>query len=157
PLVLLLAILSYRLTGQYAIHRLRRLREEAVCVLQGTVLLALLVMATIFFLHDPYESRTTMVLFCLLTAAGLTVSRRLSWTTIHYLRGHGYTRPHAVMVGTGRVARKTARALRRAHWMGIKTIGFIEDQPSRWTGDLHILGNFTDLPVLIQKYHIGHV
>src|SRR5262249_3871111 len=49
PLVLLLSALAYRLTGQYAIHRMRRLREEAICVFKGTALLSLLVMATIFF------------------------------------------------------------------------------------------------------------
>src|SRR5437763_16080157 len=48
PLVTLLAAVAYHLTGQYTIHRLRRLREEVVCVLKGTVLLSLFVMATTF-------------------------------------------------------------------------------------------------------------
>ena len=46
PLVVLLAAVAYRLTGQYVIHRLRRFREEMVAVLKGTALLSLLVMAT---------------------------------------------------------------------------------------------------------------
>src|SRR5262249_24218979 len=62
PLVLLLCAIAYRLTGQYAVHRLRRLREETVCVVKGTVLLSLVVMATLFFLHDAYESRATLLL-----------------------------------------------------------------------------------------------
>ena len=63
PLVLLLAAVAFRLTGQYAIHRLRRFREEVVGVVKGVTLLSLLVLATTFFRHDPYESRATMVLF----------------------------------------------------------------------------------------------
>ena len=59
PLVLLLAAVAFHLTGQYAIDRLRRLREEVVGVLKGVTLLALLVMATTFFRHDPYESRAS--------------------------------------------------------------------------------------------------
>jgi Undecaprenyl-phosphate glucose phosphotransferase len=55
------------------------------------------------------------------------------------------------------VARKTAWALRHASWMGIKNLGFVEDQPNRWTGDLDILGTFADLPRLIEKYNIGQV
>ena len=55
------------------------------------------------------------------------------------------------------LSRKTAWALRHANWMGIKNLGFIEDQPSRWTGDLDILGTFADLPALIDKYNIGQV
>ena len=64
---------------------------------------------------------------------------------------------HAVVVGTGRVARKTARSLRRASWMGIKNIGFVEDQPNRWTADLDILGTFADLPAIIQRYNVAQV
>src|SRR5690242_15021612 len=110
PLVVLLAALAYHLTGQYAVHRLRRFREEVVCVLKGTALLSLLVMATTFYLHDPYESRVTMVLFSVLAAAGVSAARRLSWSAIRELRSRGYNQTHAVIVGTGRVARKTSRA-----------------------------------------------
>src|SRR5215471_3781742 len=90
PLVVLLAALTYRLTGQYAIHRLRRLREEVVCVVKGTALLTLLVVAVIFCLRDPYESRPTLFLFAPLTAAGVLATRRMSWAAIRHLRSHGY-------------------------------------------------------------------
>jgi Undecaprenyl-phosphate glucose phosphotransferase len=157
PLVLLIAAASYKLTGQYVYHRLRRFREEVVSVCKGAALMTLLVIATTFSLHDPYESRATMVLFVLLTAGGIIAARRVSWAGIRWLRSRGYNQTLAVIVGTGRVARKTARALRNAHWMGIKAIGFVEDQPSRWTDDLHILGTTADLPELIEKYRVRHV
>jgi Undecaprenyl-phosphate glucose phosphotransferase len=157
PLVIVLAAVANRLTGQYAIHRLRRFREEVIGVLKGTALLSLLVMATTFYLHDPYESRVTMGLFSVLAAGGVLTTRRLSWAAIRALRRRGYNQTLAVIVGTGRVARKTAWALRHANWMGIKTLGFVEDQPSRWTSDLDILGTTADLPRLIQQYRIEHV
>ena len=157
PLVVLLSAVAYRLTGQYIIHRLRRLREEVVSVVKGTSLMSLLVIATTFGLHDPYESRATLVLFSVMTAGSVLAARRLTWAAIRWLRSRGYNQMHAVIVGTGRVARKTARALRHASWMGIKNLGFVEDQPSHWTGDLDILGTSADLPRLIEQYNIGHV
>jgi Undecaprenyl-phosphate glucose phosphotransferase len=157
PLVVLLSAVAYRLTGQYVIHRLRRLREEVVSVVKGTALMSLLVIATAFGLHDPYESRATFVLFSVMTAGSILAARRLTWAAIRWLRSRGYNQMHAVIVGTGRVARKTARALRHASWMGIKTLGFVEDQPNHWTGDLDILGTTADLPHLIEQYNIGHV
>jgi Undecaprenyl-phosphate glucose phosphotransferase len=157
PLVMILAAIAYRVTGQYEIHRLRRFREEIVCVLKGTMLLSLLMMSTSFYLHDPYDSRLTMLLFTVLTAAGVLVERRLSWALIRKLRTSGYNQTYSIIVGTGRVARKTARALRRAPWMGIKNIGFIEDQPNRWTSDLDILGTTAELPTLIEHYRVSHV
>jgi Undecaprenyl-phosphate glucose phosphotransferase len=157
PLVVLLAAVAYHLTGQYAIHRLRRFREEVVCVVKGTALLSLLVMATTFYLRDPYESRITMVLFSLLAGVLVLAARRLSWSAIRELRSRGYNQTHAVIVGSGRVARKTALALRRASWMGIKALGFVEDRQDRWTSDLNLLGTFAELPELITKYRIHHV
>jgi len=157
PLVILLSAVAFELTGQYVIHRLRRFREEIVAVIKGTALLSLLVMATTFYTHDPYESRATMLLFSVLTAGGLLTARRCSWAAIRYLRRRGYNQTRAVIVGTGRVGRKTARALRHASWMGIRSLGFVEDRPNRWTSDLNVLGTIDDLPVLVQKYQIEHV
>ena len=79
PLVLLLAVACFHLTGQYAIHRLRRLREEVVGVLKGVTLLGLMVMALSFFRHDPYESRTVMALFWASAFFLVLTARRLVW------------------------------------------------------------------------------
>jgi Undecaprenyl-phosphate glucose phosphotransferase len=157
PLVILLSAVAYRLTGQYTIDRLRRFREEMVGVVKGTALLSLLVMATIFYTQNPYDSRVTMLLFSLLAAFAVLTARRLSWYAIRALRSHGYNQTRAVIVGTGRVARKTARAFRHASWLGIRNLGFVEDQPNRWTSDLDILGTTDDLPDLIAKYNVEHV
>src|SRR5947199_218668 len=76
---------------------------------------------------------------------------------IRFLRSRGYNQTHSIVVGTGRVARRTARLLRSANWMGIRNVGFVEDQPTRWTADLDVLGTSADLPVLIEKYHVSHI
>jgi Undecaprenyl-phosphate glucose phosphotransferase len=157
PLVALLALVSYRLVGQYTVHRLRRFREEMLAVLQGTALLSLLVMATIFVLHDPYASRATVLLFSVLTAAGVLAGRRLGWGLVRTLRSRGYDQSFALIVGAGRGARRLARVLHRLNWLGIKNIGFVEERDRALAGDLDVLGNFTDLPELIKKYQIEHV
>jgi Undecaprenyl-phosphate glucose phosphotransferase len=157
PLVLLLAAVSYRIAGQYHIHRLRRFREEMVSVARGVALMTLFVIGSIFSIHSPYESRITVLVFSGLTIVIVLTARRLSWIGIRWLRTRGFNQSLAILVGTGRVARKTARAFRRASWMGIKVLGHVEDQPTRWTGDLHILGTSADLPRLIEKYRINHV
>src|SRR5262249_46432806 len=157
PIVILIAAVAYRLTGQYVIHRLRRLREEVVAVCKGTALMGLMVIAVTFSLQDPYESRATFLLFFCFTGVLMLATRRLSWWGIGWLRSHGYNQTYSLLGGTGRVARKPARALRVAHWMGIKNIGFVENQPNRWTGDLDILGTTDDLPRLIETYQISPV
>jgi Undecaprenyl-phosphate glucose phosphotransferase len=157
PLVLLLAFLAYRVAGQYSIDRLRRFREEMVAVAKGTALLALLVMAGLFFLHDPYESRANIILFSTLTACGVLAGRRLGWGLVHALRSRGYNQTHSLIVGAGRGARRLARALHRVSWLGIKNIGFVDERPGALSADLDVLGGFAELPELIRKYGVEHV
>jgi Undecaprenyl-phosphate glucose phosphotransferase len=157
PLVVILAAVAYHLAGQYKVHRLRRIREEMVAVVKGAALLSLLVMATTFFTRDHYESRGTMALFTALNAVGTLAGRRLIWEGVRKLRKRGLNQTHALIVGTGRVARKTARGLRHASWMGIRTVGFVEDNSSRWAGDLPLLGTTADLPDLVAKHRVEHV
>ena len=76
---------------------------------------------------------------------------------VHWLRRRGFNQTQTLIVGTGRVARKTARSLRQTSWLGFKNVGFVEDQPSHWASDLDILGTIADLPRLVDKYQVSHV
>src|SRR6185312_3292961 len=156
-LLWLLAFVAYRLAGQYNVSRLRRFREEMVAVFKGSLLLALLVMATIFFLHDPYESRAAILIFWVVSMALVLIGRRVAWAVIRTLRSHGYNQTFSIIVGAGRGARKMARALQRVSWLGIKNIGFVDENTNRLSGDLDVLGRFTELPNLIEKYGVQHV
>lgn len=157
PVVMALAALGFWLTSNYEIHRLRRLREELWAVLKGVPLLILLITGAAFFLQDDYVSRGAMALFAGLAIVSVLFTRRLTWWAVHQLRRRGYNPSFTVIVGTGRTARKTAAALRGATWMGFRNVGFVEDNPTRWTSDLDVLGTVTDLPGLIDKYRIDHV
>jgi Undecaprenyl-phosphate glucose phosphotransferase len=157
PLLWLLSIVAYRLVSMYDVGRLRRFREEIVAVFKGSLLLALLVMARIFFLHDAYESRAGVLIFWLLCVALVSIGRRSAWAVIRTLRSHGYNQTFSIIVGTGRAARKMARALQRVSWLGIKNIGFVDEKTNHLSGDLDVLGSFADLPQVIEKYGIRHV
>jgi Undecaprenyl-phosphate glucose phosphotransferase len=141
----------------YDVGRLRRFREEMVAVFKGSLLLALLVMARIFFLHDAYESRAGVLIFWLLSVVLVLIGRRCAWAVIRTLRSHGYNQTFSIIVGAGRAARKMARALQRVSWLGLKNIGFVDEQTNRLSGDLDVLGGFADLPELIEKYGVRHV
>jgi Undecaprenyl-phosphate glucose phosphotransferase len=157
PLILVLAAVAYQLAGQYQVHGLRRFRAEAVTIFKGSALLSLLVMATTFFTHDHYESRGTMAIFAVLTSVGMLTVRRAIWKGVRKLRKRGLYQSNALIVGTGRIARKTGRALRHASWMGIKNVGFVENDSSRWAGDLTVLGTTAELPAIVAKLRIEHV
>src|SRR5262249_56477205 len=106
---------------------------------------------------DPYESRLTMGLFFVLGLVLILAARRVTWAAVRTLRSRGYNQTFAIVVGTGRVARKTARALRQASWMGIKNVAFVDAKNDHLCSDLDVLGGFADLPALINKYRGAHV
>ncbi|QJX00387.1 undecaprenyl-phosphate glucose phosphotransferase [Frigoriglobus tundricola] len=158
PLVLLVGVLAFRIAGMYEVHRLRRFREELSAVARGVALLALLVMATSFARQAQYESRGAMVMFALGTLVGIVVVRRVSWTGMRRLRARGVNQSHAIVVGTGRLARRTVRTLRAVNWSGIQPIGYVEDEAHRGSAaDLPVLGSIGDLPELVAGHHIEHV
>ncbi|WP_020471557.1 undecaprenyl-phosphate glucose phosphotransferase [Zavarzinella formosa] len=157
PVVGALAIVAFWLAKNYEISRLRRLREEIWAVSKGIPLLVLLITGVGFYVQDPYVSRGAMTLFAGIAFVTVLTFRRLTWGLIHLLRRRGYNPTFSMIVGTGRVARKTANALRSASWMGIRNVGFVEDNPTRWSSDLDILGRVANLSDLIKKYNVEHV
>jgi len=157
PLILLLGLVSFRFAGMYEIHRLRRFREEIAAVLRGVGLMAILVMATSFARQAHYESRAIMALFASGTLLGIVAARRLSWTTLRRLRARGVNQSHALIVGTGRLARQTARTLRHVRWTGIRTVGFVEDDPVKIPTDIPVVGTIAELAELVETHHIEHV
>src|SRR6185437_8587476 len=157
PLILLLGLVSFRVAGMYEVHRLRRFREELAAVARGVALLALLVMATSFVRQAFYESRAVMILFVASLFIGDVAARRATWTAVRRLRSRGVNQSHALIVGTGRLARHTARTLRHVRWTGIRTVGFVEDDSIKSPPDLPVVGPIADLAELVDKHHIEHV
>jgi Undecaprenyl-phosphate glucose phosphotransferase len=158
PLMLFVGMIAYRIAGMYEIHRLRRFREELAAVGKGVALMALLAMATSFARQAQHESRGAMVMFAVCALVGITAARRLSWSAMRRLRARGVNQSHALVVGTGRLARITVRTLRAVNWSGIQPVGFVEDEVHRNAGaDLPVLGSIAELPALVERHHIEHV
>ncbi len=160
PLILLLAMVAYRVAGMYEVHRLRRFREELVAAAKGVALMALAVMAASFATQHHYQSRLAMLMFVACALLALLAARRATWKAVRRLRARGVNQSQALIVGTGRLARRTVRTLRSINWSGIQTVGHVEDETHRGpvsAVDLPILGNIGELPELVLKHNIHHV
>jgi exopolysaccharide biosynthesis polyprenyl glycosylphosphotransferase len=157
PLVLLAAVVSFRVCGLYEVTRLRRFREETHAVLRGVTVLALAVVAITFAMQSPYRSRGVFLVFGFLAFAFVLGYRRLSWRTLRNLRARGFNQTHALVVGSGRLARRTARSLGETAWLGIRPVAFVEDAHTGPVAELPVLGPIADLPRLVEDHHIEHV
>ena len=157
PLIVILSLVSYRVARMYEVHRLRRMREELVAVAKGVGLLLLLVMSTNFARQYPYESRLAMGIFAAATFVLVAVGRRISWLVLGRLRARGYNQSHALIIGSGRLARRTARSLEEASWMGIRTVAYCDDAAPSTPLEKPWVGPLDSLPRLVTELHIEHV
>jgi Undecaprenyl-phosphate glucose phosphotransferase len=159
PLVVILGWVCFRHSRLYEIHRLTRFREEAVAVAKGAALTTLLVALVALALRYEYSSRLAFVLFALLAFAFVLAARRFTWVAVGRLRAKGFNQSHALIVGTGRLARRTARTLKASGWTGIHTVAYVEDDPTARQKhcDIPVLGPIADLPRLVEEHHIEHV
>lgn len=157
PWVLFTAAVAYHFTEQYKINRMRRMREEAFCSVKGTFFLLLLLLAVDFFRKDLSGSRVMVAIFGILNFLFVFFVRQINWKLIRGFRSRGFDQSFAIIVGTGRVARKMASILKENSWLGIKNIGYVEDQVSPFSKDLDVMGKFEDLPELIKQYSVSNV
>ena len=157
PLLLLLAAISYHRSGLYEMHRLHAPARERGAVARGALLLFLLIIAVTFYRRDLYESRLALGLFLALNMAGLVLVRRALWWTVGRYRAAGAMPARALIVGSGRCARRVAGTLARHRWTGLKTLGFVDAPNCRAIGGLVQLGTLDDLARLVDEHHIDKV
>jgi exopolysaccharide biosynthesis polyprenyl glycosylphosphotransferase len=155
--VLIVAAVVFRAVGLYQVHRLIRLREEFFVVGKAIVLLALGMMALSFARQTQYESRAAMLLFPVVAFGFVFAFRRATWAILGRLRAAGWNQSHAIIVGSGRLARQAVRALRHASWTGIQPVACVEDGAARPIFDLPYAGTIDDLPRLVHECHAEHV
>jgi Undecaprenyl-phosphate glucose phosphotransferase len=157
PLVLVLAVVSYRLAGLYEIHRLREMPRELGVVFKAGGLLFVLVITTAFYRRDLYESRTALALFFGLNALGLAVARRFLWHVLRYFRGRGLNHGRALIVGSGRTGELVARTISKNNWTGLEAVGFVEDPSRRPSRLLPRLGAIDEIAAIADEHKIDHV
>ena len=159
PMVLVAALLSYRLAGLYQLGRRWSLSQETFQVGKAVTLMLLLVVATTFYARNPYESRLASVLFWSGTSVSLVVVRRLLGAYFRLRRRSGEMGSRALIVGSGRTARHLDQALRANNWLDVQPMGFVDDHDSAVEREEapRTVGAIDDLPELIETHHIQHV
>ncbi|MFH1266238.1 MAG: undecaprenyl-phosphate glucose phosphotransferase [Planctomycetota bacterium] len=157
PMVLVLAAVSYRLSGLYEVHRLRQLPRELGVICRASVLLFVLAITVTFYRRDLYESRLALALFLGLNVLALTLTRRIIWRLLKYMRGRGLNYGRAVIVGTGRNARRVARTIQENGWTGLEAVGFVDDSGKVEPQLLPRLGPVDELDRIVAEHDVDHV
>lgn len=155
--VLLLAAVAYRVCGLYEIHRLRQLPRELGTILRAAGLLFLLVITLTFYSQEHYKSRLALGTFLGLDVLGLVAARRGLWVGLKFFRNRGLNYGRAVVIGTGRTARRLAQTLQENTWTGLELVGFVDEPERAAPAPGPLLGQLADLPQIVADQKIDHV
>ena len=157
PAVLVIGAVAYRLRGLYEVHRLRQLPRELGTICKAGSLLFVLVITLTFYRRDLYESRLALAVFPALDALGLVLARRGVWRALRYLRGRGLNHGRAVIVGTGRTARRVAETIGANSWTGLEAVGFVDAPARARPVSLPRLGTISELQRVVAEHDVDHV
>ncbi|HET7225053.1 MAG TPA: undecaprenyl-phosphate glucose phosphotransferase [Candidatus Eisenbacteria bacterium] len=151
--VMLVTLLVLRAFPLYRSARTARLIQELATLAQGMLIVTALAALASFFARGEL-SRSVLLLFLLLAVGMLWASRIVIRLTLRALRRSGRNLRHALVVGTGELAREL---LRRIGWhpeYGIAVAGLVAGDASevgREVAGVRVIGAVDELDRLVEQ------
>lgn len=146
--------------GIYRPGRLWSLKQEMALVARAVLLFALVILAFLTALKI-YDVSRLLLLLAFLLQAGLTMLSRVTIrSALGRWRAAGANQRHVLIIGAGERGREFARELARNPELGIRVIGFLDDDPEKKDHEyagVPILGGLSDLPEILTEWVVDEV
>ncbi len=123
------------------------------CVLLASVLTGLF----IFILKIDIFSRAVFVESSLLLLLAISIWRVIKRLTVRSLIQGGYANYNVLIVGAGRTGLTLAEEIKAFPYLGIRTIGFLDDARTGEREGTKILGKISDLEQIVKQYFIDEI
>lgn len=133
-----------------------------VC-LAWAVVFAILVMLGFITKTSAYFSRTIVLAWMILTPLALVALRLEVYWGLRWLRQQGRNTRTVVIAGAGDLGRRLARNVGETPWLGMRLLGFFDDQVQ---GEIQlapenksysILGNLDDMVEFVRRHQVNMV
>jgi Undecaprenyl-phosphate glucose phosphotransferase len=153
--VALLVLRSFQL---YRSARTAQLSQELKALAQGIVIVTAIAGLASFLVRGEL-SRATLGLFALIATVALCASRIVVRFALHELRRHGLNLRHALVVGTGDLARMLVEKVVVRPDFGLRVRGFVATAPGapEEIDGLPVVGSVDDLPGLVERHEVDLV
>ncbi len=151
--------LALMVSGAYDPRRILRTEREITRVLGAVAIASLLFAGALYFSYRSV-SRLLVVYFILLDSVALITIRlllRIVW------RNFGVRRLPAsriLIIGAGALGQDIANSFLQHQWMGLETVGFLDDDPAKQgvrIGGVPVLGTLQDAPRVVAENRITDV
>lgn len=145
----LLTLIVFAVAGLYGSFRIRRFHVEAGRVAALNILVALVVMASVYLLHFSDTSRLTVVFFYIVSTMLLIGKRACLRLLLRHYRAMGYNQKRVLLVGAGENAEAYLEKVAADRNFGFDVIGYIANSESGIK--LSYLGGYSQLEEALQR------
>jgi len=136
---------SLHFSGLYKFQRLTSRTQAFRKIFNASVIATLLFIATTYLFQEYRFSRGVIGYFFVTSLSLLCLFRVLFRVFLSYLRTKGLNLRHIVIVGTGELAKTTAKKIEKHPETGVRIVGFVA------------VSDLSTLPSLIKELHLDQV
>jgi exopolysaccharide biosynthesis polyprenyl glycosylphosphotransferase len=150
-------VLALTINGLYRPRARWSLRSEAKDVLRATGLMALATFSVLFFFRMPDVSRSLLLVLFPLQAVLTVLSRALLRVVLERMRRQGRNLRYVLIIGAGPRAQAFAAKLEDHRELGLRVIGFLDDEAFETTGRWPRLGGLDRLEAILHDRVVDEV
>ncbi len=141
--------------GIYDPSRTTTYRQQFAHVTRASLLCGL-VLAGLVYLTYRQTSRWLLVII-VASLWALMVGWRLVAMTIQRRNHHNGEVARVIIVGAGVLGREVANRLQGHAWRGLELVGYLDDDPSKASDEVRILGSLDEITEIVKAHQIDEV
>jgi Undecaprenyl-phosphate glucose phosphotransferase len=152
--------LCLRAAGLYRAQRQKSVLDEALSVLQATLVAGVLLVVLTYFTAESRYSRGMLIIFTGLSFVGVGLVRVLFKETLMAMRSRGYNLRFVLVLGAGRLARQLIEAVEGHKELGFRTVGVLSVTRKRVGTDvagIPVIGTLRDLKQVLDTRGVDQV
>ncbi len=153
----LLILFFNQIHGLYQTHREMLESLEIWKVTRSVVLASLAVIVLVYLLKIQGFPRGVMIFSPLVISFFLSLWRALKKFLVNFLVQRGYKNFNALIIGAGKIGALLAEEIKKRPALGIKIVGFLDDEKQGSLNGWRVLGKLKDFQEITQREFIHKV
>jgi len=141
----------------YTPQRAKQLYQEILNIIKSNFVLFFLIMSVLFVIKQVHISRQFIVLFVVNNIILLTIERSSARMFLRYIRSKGFNIKYVIVIGSGELAEKYLRAIKKNKQLGYVALGVLDDIRKKKIMDVPVLGGLRDLETILKKHFVDEV
>jgi len=153
-IITILIINNYNL---YTTEREMSIPREIILVFKSVFFSSIPTASAVFFFKIVVFSRLIFGQAAILMFIALSLWRVIKRLIVRCLISHGYNNLNALIIGAGKIGKVLADEIRKSSYLGLRVVGFLDDQKESHINGYKILGRISDFERVVRQKFVDEV